>query len=155
MAAATGDGRDTRWTLSKFRQSMAVGGFLFLLGFAVQATADFQSRVDLGRPFLVGVRLDWPRCPRASSMVVAPVLSRLAEAPLFLGSAALTAFDDNALVTWFPFSGMDYQPRSWKGLSLMEGSPLLPTHRTPEQVLLNRSALAQSDRTTADSQQPF
>ena len=31
---------------------------------------------------------------------IAPVLGRLAEAPLFLGSIVLTAFNDNALVTY-------------------------------------------------------
>ena len=77
-----------------------VGGFLFFLGFA-RATAAYQSRVELRSPLLVGFFL-------AGLVIhgglqgwwIAPVLGRLSNAPLFLGSTLLTAFNDNALITY-------------------------------------------------------
>jgi Putative Na+/H+ antiporter len=77
-----------------------VGGFLFFLGFA-RATAPYQSRIELKTPLLVGFFL-------AGLVIhgglqgwwIAPVLSRLPESPLFLGATALTAVNDNALITY-------------------------------------------------------
>jgi hypothetical protein len=77
-----------------------VGGFLFFLGFA-RATAVYQSRIDLRMPLLVGFFL-------AGLVIhgglqgwwIAPVLERLGRLPLFFGAMALTAFNDNALVTY-------------------------------------------------------
>jgi hypothetical protein len=77
-----------------------VGGFLFFLGFA-KATAAYQSRLELRTPLLVGFFL-------AGLVIhgglqgwwIAPLLSRLPESPLFLGATALTAFNDNALITY-------------------------------------------------------
>lgn len=77
-----------------------VGGFLFFLGFA-RVTAVYQSRVELKTPLLVGFFL-------AGLVIhgglqgwwIAPVLGSLSEAPLFLGSMLLTAFNDNALITF-------------------------------------------------------
>jgi hypothetical protein len=77
-----------------------IGGFLFFLGFA-QATAPHQSAVDLKPPLLVGFFL-------AGLVVhgglqgwwIAPVLQRLGDTSLFGGAALLTAFNDNALITY-------------------------------------------------------
>ena len=77
-----------------------LGGFLFFLGFA-KATAAYQSRIELKTPLLVGFFL-------AGLVIhgglqgwwIAPVLARLAETPLFLGATLLTAFNDNALITY-------------------------------------------------------
>jgi hypothetical protein len=77
-----------------------LGGFLFFLGFA-RATAVYQSRLELRTPLLVGFFL-------AGLVIhgglqgwwIAPVLGRLAETPLFLAAAILTAFNDNALITY-------------------------------------------------------
>jgi hypothetical protein len=77
-----------------------VGGFLFFLGFA-RATAVYQSRVELRTPLLVGFFL-------AGLVIhggmqgwwIAPVLSSLSETPLFVGAGILTAFNDNALITY-------------------------------------------------------
>jgi hypothetical protein len=77
-----------------------VGGFLFFLGFA-KATAAYQSRLELKTPLLVGFFL-------AGLVIhgglqgwwIAPLLSRLPESPLFLGATALTAINDNALITY-------------------------------------------------------
>jgi Putative Na+/H+ antiporter len=80
--------------------ALFVGGFLFFLGF-VRATAPYQSRVELKTPLLVGFFL-------AGLVIhgglqgwwIAPVLASLEEAPLFIGSSVLTAFNDNALITY-------------------------------------------------------
>jgi len=79
---------------------LLVAGFLFFLGFA-QATAAHQGSVDLKAPLLVGFFL-------ASLVVhgglqgwwIAPILAKLTAVPLFLGAGVLTAFNDNALVTY-------------------------------------------------------
>ncbi|MDH4065683.1 MAG: putative Na+/H+ antiporter [Acidobacteriota bacterium] len=77
-----------------------IGAFLFFLGFA-QATSPFQSAIDLKPPLLVGFFL--------SGLVthgglqgwwIGPVLSSLTERPLFVSATLLTAFNDNALITY-------------------------------------------------------
>ena len=80
--------------------ALFLGGFLFFLGF-VRVTAAYQSRLELKTPLLVGFFL-------AGLVIhgtlqgwwIAPVLGSLAEAPMFLGSAILTAFNDNALIAY-------------------------------------------------------
>ncbi len=77
-----------------------IGGFLFFLAFS-QATAHHQGRLDLRPPMLVGFFL-------AGLVVhgglqgwwIEPVLRRLDEGPLFLGATILTAFNDNAAITY-------------------------------------------------------
>jgi hypothetical protein len=89
------------WTVvNAHYPALFLGGFLFFLGFA-KATAAYQSRVELRTPLLVGFFL-------AGLVIhgglqgwwIGPVLGGLAEAPLFLGATALTAFNDNALITY-------------------------------------------------------
>jgi hypothetical protein len=73
---------------------------LFFLVF-VQMTEDYQSQFSLRTPVLVGFFL-------AGLVVhgglqqwwIAPVLGRLGELPLMLGATALTAFNDNAAITY-------------------------------------------------------
>jgi hypothetical protein len=80
--------------------ALFVGGFLFFLAFS-QATAHHQGRLDLRSPLLVGFFL-------AGLVVhgglqgwwIEPVLKRLAELPLFFGATILTAFNDNAAITY-------------------------------------------------------
>ena len=77
-----------------------IGGFLFFLAFS-QATAHHQGRLDLKAPLLVGFFL-------AGLVVhgglqgwwIEPVLQRLDEFPLFVGATILTAFNDNAAITY-------------------------------------------------------
>ncbi|MBL9214566.1 MAG: putative Na+/H+ antiporter [Opitutaceae bacterium] len=77
-----------------------IGGFLFFLAFA-QATAHHQNRLDLRSPLLVGFFL-------AGLVVhgglqgwwIQPVLGSLGQVPLFAGATLLTAFNDNALITY-------------------------------------------------------
>ncbi|HQX81312.1 MAG TPA: putative Na+/H+ antiporter [Vicinamibacterales bacterium] len=89
------------WTVfNSHYPALFVGGFLFFLGFA-RATAPYQSRIELKTPLLVGFFL-------AGLVIhgglqgwwIAPVLGSLAEEPLFLGATALTAVNDNALITY-------------------------------------------------------
>jgi hypothetical protein len=89
------------WTVvNAHYPALFLGGFLFFLGFA-RATAAYQSRIELKTPLLVGFFL-------AGLVIhgglqgwwIAPVLSRLQESPLFFGAAALTAVNDNALITY-------------------------------------------------------
>jgi hypothetical protein len=89
------------WTVvNAHYPALFLGGFLFFLGFA-RATSSYQSRIELKTPLLVGFFL-------AGLVIhgglqgwwIAPVLSRLAETPLFLGATALTAVNDNALITY-------------------------------------------------------
>ena len=77
-----------------------IGGFLFFLGFA-RATAAYQEQIDMKTPLLVGFFL-------AGLVIhgglqgwwIAPVLSSLSQEGLFWGATTLTAFNDNALITF-------------------------------------------------------
>ncbi|MCC7009293.1 MAG: putative Na+/H+ antiporter [Acidobacteria bacterium] len=89
------------WTVfTAHEPALFVGGFLFFLGFA-KATAVFQSRLELRAPLLVGFFLGGLVIHGGlQGWWIAPVLSSLAEFPLFLGATVLTAFNDNALITY-------------------------------------------------------
>lgn len=79
---------------------MCVGALLFFLAFA-QATAHHQNPVDLRPPVLVGFFLAGLVIHGGlQSWWIEPVLTRLGETPLFLGAVALTAFNDNAAITY-------------------------------------------------------
>jgi hypothetical protein len=89
------------WTVfTAHYPALFLGGFLFFLGFA-RATSVYQSRVELRTPLLVGFFL-------AGLVIhgglqgwwIAPVLGSLSETPLFIGATLLTAFNDNALITY-------------------------------------------------------
>jgi hypothetical protein len=75
-------------------------GFLFFIGFD-RATAAYSTLTDFKTPLLVGFFL-------AGLVVhgglqawwIAPVLASLSESGLFLGATFLTAFNDNALITY-------------------------------------------------------
>jgi hypothetical protein len=77
-----------------------IGVFLFFLAF-FEVTAEYQSELQLRSPILVGFFL-------AGLVIhgglqqwwIAPVLSRLHEIPLMLGAIGLTAFNDNAAITY-------------------------------------------------------
>jgi hypothetical protein len=89
------------WTVvNAHYPALFVGGFLFFLGF-VRATASYQSRVELRTPLLVGFFLAGLVIHGGlQAWWIGPVLSSLAEEPLFLGATLLTAFNDNALITY-------------------------------------------------------
>ena len=89
------------WTVfTAHYPALFLGGALFFLGFA-QATAPYQNRIDLKPALLVafflaglvmhgGVQGWW----------IAPVLGSLGELPLMIGATILTAFNDNAAITY-------------------------------------------------------
>jgi hypothetical protein len=89
------------WTvINSHYPALFLGGFLFFLGF-VRATTRYQSRVDLRAPLLVGFFLGGLVIHGGlQGWWIAPVLASLSERPLFYGAAILTAFNDNALVTY-------------------------------------------------------
>lgn len=80
--------------------ALFIGGFLIFLAFS-QATAHHQGKLDLRPPLLVGFFL-------AGLVVhgglqgwwIQPILGRLGEWPLFAGATVLTAFNDNAAITY-------------------------------------------------------
>ena len=89
------------WTVfNAHYRALFLGGFLIFLGL-VRATAVYQSRIDLKGPLLVGFFL-------AGLVIhgglqgwwIGPVLASLSEEPLFFGATFLTAFNDNALITY-------------------------------------------------------
>jgi hypothetical protein len=79
---------------------MLVGSFLFFLAF-FEVTKDYQSELQLRPAILVGFFL-------AGLVIhgglqqwwIAPVLGKLGEVPLMLTSIGLTAFNDNAAITY-------------------------------------------------------
>jgi hypothetical protein len=89
------------WTvMNSHYRPLFISGFLFYLAFT-QATEHHQSELSLRPALLVGFFL-------AGLVVhgglqgwwIVPVLSRLNEFPLFFGAVALTAFNDNAAITY-------------------------------------------------------
>jgi len=77
-----------------------IGAFLFFLGFA-QSTAPYQSPIDLKPALLVGFFLGGLVVHGGlQGWWIAPVLGSLSEQPLFWSATLLTAFNDNALITY-------------------------------------------------------
>ncbi len=80
--------------------ALFIGVFLFFLAFS-RATAHHQRKLDLGPPLLVGFFL-------AGLVIhgglqgwwIEPVLKSLGEIPLFVAATVLTAFNDNAAITY-------------------------------------------------------
>jgi len=89
------------WTVvTAHYPAMVIGGFLIFLGFA-KATSPFQGRFDLRAPLLVGFFLGGLVIHGGlQGWWIQPFLGSLTETPLFFGSALLTAFNDNALITY-------------------------------------------------------
>jgi hypothetical protein len=89
------------WTVvNAHYTALFIGSFLIFLGFA-RATAAYQGRVDLRGPLLVGFFLAGLVIHGGlQAWWIAPVLASLSEEPLFLGATMLTAFNDNALITY-------------------------------------------------------
>jgi len=80
--------------------ALFIGGFLFFLAFA-QATAHHQGTVDLKPALLVGFFLaGLVNHGGVQGWWIQPVLSSLGEVPLFIGATVLTAFNDNAAITY-------------------------------------------------------
>ncbi len=89
------------WTVfNSHYPALFLGGFLFFLGFT-RATAPYQSRLELRTPLLVGFFLGGLVIHGGlQGWWIAPVLAGLGETPLFIGAGLMTAFNDNALITY-------------------------------------------------------
>jgi len=89
------------WTIvNAHNPPMFILGMLFFLGFA-EVTRPYQNRINLKPAMLVGFFL-------AGLVIhggvqgwwIAPILGSLSEVPLMLGATILTAFNDNAAITF-------------------------------------------------------
>ncbi len=89
------------WTVvNAHHPALFVAGLLFFLGFAA-VSAQHQNRIDLRAPLLVGFFL-------AGLVIhgglqgwwIQPVLGSLGELPLMMTATLLTAFNDNAAITY-------------------------------------------------------
>jgi Na+/H+ antiporter NhaD/arsenite permease-like protein len=90
--------------------ALFVVAFLFFLGFA-QATTTYQGVIDLKPPLLVGFFLGGLVIHGGlQGWWIAPVLERLQEGTLFVGAMVLTAFNDNALITYLATLVPDLSP---------------------------------------------
>lgn len=89
------------WTVfTAHTPALFIGGFLFFLAF-LQASSPHQDALNLRSPLLVGFFLAGLVLHGSlQQWWIAPVLGRLEALPLMLGAAALTAFNDNAAITY-------------------------------------------------------
>jgi Na+/H+ antiporter NhaD/arsenite permease-like protein len=77
-----------------------IAGFLFFLAFTM-ATHHHQYEISLKSPVLVGFFLaGLVTHGGLQGWWISPVLSSLSEIPLFIGATVLTAFNDNAAITF-------------------------------------------------------
>jgi hypothetical protein len=89
------------WTVvNAHYPALFVGAFLFFIGFD-RATAAYSTLTDFKTPLLVGFFLGGLVIHGGlQGWWIAPLLASLTDTPLFLGSMILTAFNDNALITY-------------------------------------------------------
>jgi len=89
------------WTvLNAHYPPLFIAGLLFFLGFAL-VTSPYQNRIDLKPPLLVGFFLGGLVVHGGlQGWWIAPVLGSLAEIPLMISAVVLTAFNDNAAITY-------------------------------------------------------
>lgn len=86
--------------LNLHHPALFIGGFLVFFAF-VEATKTHQDGVSIKGPLLVGFFLAGLFTHgRLQQWWIAPVLGELNEYPLFFGSTLLTAFNDNAAITF-------------------------------------------------------
>lgn len=89
------------WTIIVLHHpALFIGGFLFFIAFTM-ATDHHQYQIQLKGPMLVGFFLaGLVTHGGLQGWWISPVLSSLTELPLFIGSTVLTAFNDNAAITY-------------------------------------------------------
>ncbi len=89
------------WTIfNAHHPELFIPGLLLFLGFA-QVTQPYQNRVDLKPALLVGFFLGGLVIHGGlQGWWIAPILGNLSEIPLMLGATILTAFNDNAAITF-------------------------------------------------------
>ncbi|UCD77619.1 MAG: putative Na+/H+ antiporter [Desulfobacterales bacterium] len=89
------------WTIvNAHHPELFIPGLLFFLGFS-QVTSPFQNRIDLKPALLVGFFLGGLVIHGGvQGWWIAPVLGNLTDIPLMLMATVLTAFNDNAAITY-------------------------------------------------------
>ena len=89
------------WTVVNVHNpAMFIGGFLFFLAFT-EATFHHQNDVDIRPALLVGFFLAGLKIHgECQGWWISPVLTSLSEWPLMIGATVLTAFNDNAAITF-------------------------------------------------------
>jgi hypothetical protein len=89
------------WTIINAHHApFVIAGFLFFVGFS-HISATYQNTVDLKPPLLVGFFLAGLVIHGGlQAWWIAPVLSNLSDIPLLLAATGLTAFNDNAAITY-------------------------------------------------------
>jgi Na+/H+ antiporter NhaD/arsenite permease-like protein len=89
------------WTIvNAHYPTLFIPGLLFFLGFAA-VTSDYQNNINLKTPLLVGFFLGGlVTHGGVQGWWIEPVLGSLSEVPLALMSTVLTAFNDNAAITY-------------------------------------------------------
>ena len=89
------------WTIyNAHYPALFIPGLLFFLGFS-QVTLSYQNRIDLKPPLLVGFFLGGLVIHGGlQGWWIAPVLGNLGEIPLLFSATILTAFNDNAAITF-------------------------------------------------------
>lgn len=80
--------------------ALFIGGYLFFLAFTI-ATSGYQDEISVRSPLLVGFFLAGLVIHGGlQAWWIEPVLSRLSQWPLLFGATFLTAFNDNAAITY-------------------------------------------------------
>jgi hypothetical protein len=89
------------WTIvTAHHPPLFIAGMLFFLGFSI-VTEPYQNRVSLKPALLVGFFLGGLVFHGGvQAWWIAPILGSLPEIPLMIGATALTAFNDNAAITF-------------------------------------------------------
>lgn len=89
------------WTIyNAHYPALFIPGLLFFIGFA-HVTSHYQNRIDLKPPLLVGFFLGGLVIHGGlQGWWIAPFLGALGEVPLMFSSTILTAFNDNAAITF-------------------------------------------------------
>ncbi len=89
------------WTIiTAHHPQLFIAGMLFFLGFSI-VTEPYQNRINLKPALLVGFFLGGLVFHGGvQAWWIAPILGNLAEIPLMIGATALTAFNDNAAITF-------------------------------------------------------
>ena len=100
------------WTVFTLHHpAFFIAGFLFFIAFTM-ATDHHQYAIQLKGPLLVGFFLAGLVTRGAAGLVDCAVLSALSEVPLFIGSTVLTAFNDNAAITFLASQVPAFSPRA-------------------------------------------
>jgi len=102
------------WTVVTLHHpAFFIGGFLFFLAF-IMATHHHQYDIQLKSPLLVGFFLaGLVTHGGLQGWWISPVLSALTEVPLFVGATVLTAFNDNAAITYLASQVPVFSPEAW------------------------------------------